>query len=84
MLAVHHPGYVRRGACWLYYPGIPWWVYTSCTWDTLYHPGYTHHPSGPGLYDEGCGTAGSDEALGSTLGIVRGMRRREVSRLPKV
>ena len=62
-----------RVAWWEVYPGLyttypPWEVYPGLYTTHPTHPGYTTvyiHPIIPSLYDEGCGTAGSDGALGS-------------------
>ena len=56
---------------WCIYPGIPWWEVYPAVYTLLYHPGYTYpavysrvhrHPH-PGVSRE--------EALGSTLGLIR-------------
>jgi len=55
-------------------------VYTTL----LYHPGYTYHPALlPVIAVPGAQLPGR-EALGSALGLVRVMRRIELSRPPKV
>jgi len=44
----------------------PWWVYQPPYHGVYYTTLGIPHSPGPGLYDEGCGTVGCDEALGSS------------------
>ena len=62
----------------------PWWAYNPWVYRLPTHPGYTTIT----LYMLSAVCTGvtlpDEDALGSTLGIVRSMRRREVSQLPEV
>jgi len=62
-LLLYHGGYIPPCTCYtLYHPGYT--TYLACRWSLYYTPGVLHEVQ-------------DDEALGSTLGISLGMRRRE-------
>jgi len=95
-MAVHTPpGYGRRGTPWVWWERYTLGMYTHTT--LVYTPpGYIYTPIPPWVYSlllvhpaHACrytlaGAVPDDEALGSTLGIIRGNEARRALQPPKV